>query len=288
MSKSVSYSQYSQFQQCPHQWYLNQVKGLKQYLPSIFTIFGTSVHETLQNYLEVLYTKSGKEADTIDLAAYLKSRMVENFKEGRKVLDFSSPEELTEFYEDGVAILEFFKSRRREYFVKDNYELVGIEIPINAQASPNVQNVIIKGFIDLVIKNKLTGEYIIYDIKTSGRGWTDKEKKNQVKVNQVLLYKKFFSEMMNIPPDKIKVQFFVVKRKVPAQSDFPIKRIQEFEPAHGDRKVKQAYKDFTDFVETVFTPEGEYVDQPYEIKPSKLCGYCPFDNKPELCNKGKI
>ena len=64
---TVSYSQYSIWRKCPHQWYLNYFKGLASYSQSIHTIFGTSIHETLQNYLHVLYTESGVKADEIDL-----------------------------------------------------------------------------------------------------------------------------------------------------------------------------------------------------------------------------
>jgi hypothetical protein len=285
MSKSVSYSQYSMFRQCPHQWYLTYVKGNREFKPGINLTFGTSFHETLQNYLGVMFEDSLKKADEIDLGNYLKQRLVENYTSTAKGNHFSSPEELSEFHADGVAILDFFKKRRAEYFGRKNNKLIGIEVPINAKASPDIENVEIKGFIDLVIYNENSERYTIYDIKTSTRGWSDKEKKDQTKINQILLYKRFFSLLRNIPEDSIDVMFFIVRRKVPEVSEYPIKRIQEFIPANGTKKVKDAYVDFTEFVNEVFTKDGEYIEQEYKKCPTRLCDWCQFNDKAELCDK---
>lgn len=232
-----------------------------------------------------MFEDAQKKADEIDLGAYLKQRLVENYSSTAKGNHFSTPEELSEFHADGVAILDFFKKRRAEYFGRKNNKLIGIEVPINAKASPDIENVDIKGFIDLVIFNENSQKYTIYDIKTSTRGWSDKEKKDQTKINQILLYKRFFSQLRNIPEESIDVMFFVVKRKVPEVSEYPVKRIQEFVPANGTKKVKDAYTDFTEFLNEVFTKDGEYIEQEYKKCPSRLCDWCQFGNKPELCDK---
>jgi len=286
MSKSVSYSQYSLFRQCSHQWYLTYVKGLREFKPSIHLTFGNSFHETVQHYLQVMFEKTGKEADEIELDSYLKERLVENYKQASSNgIHFSTPKELSEFHSDGVAILSFFKKNRAEYFSKKNTKLEGIEIPISTSASTEIKNITVKGFIDFVLYSELADRYTIYDIKTSTRGWGDKEKKDQTKINQILLYKKYFSLLKNVPEDKIDVVFFIVKRKVPEVSEYPIKRIQEFKPANGTKKVKDAYEDFSEFINEVFTKDGEYIEQEYKKNPTKLCHWCPFDNKPDLCDK---
>ncbi len=79
--KSVSYSQYSIYKQCQHQWYLNYIKKLKIFKPSVHLTFGTSFHETMQDWLKVMFEDSAKKADEMDLAALLKERMYENYKE---------------------------------------------------------------------------------------------------------------------------------------------------------------------------------------------------------------
>ena len=41
--------------------------------------------------------------------------------------------------------------------------------------------------------NENTETFTIYDIKTSTRGWGDREKKDEIKQFQILLYKIYFS-----------------------------------------------------------------------------------------------
>lgn len=283
-AKTVSFSQYQIYKNCPHQWYLNYVQKLQPFKPSIHLIFGTAFHETLQNYLQVMFDKSATEADKIHLPTYFKTRLMELYKANAYAGHFSTPEELTEFYEDAVAILEFFKKKRKLFFSKKNCELVGIEIPITGPIVEGYDKVGMKGFIDLVIYHKDLDKYVIYDIKTSTRGWSDYEKKDQVKVNQILLYKRFFSNLKGIPEDKIDVQFFIVRRRINENLEFAPKRIQEFIPANGTKKVKDAFEDIQNFVKDCFTPEGDYIEKAYPKNTDK-CKFCPYIDKPELCNK---
>ena len=203
MSKTVSFSQYQIYKNCPHQWYLNYVKKLQPFKPSIHLIFGTAFHETLQNYLQVMFDKSAIKTDKIHLPTYFKTKLMELYKANAYAGHFSTPEELSEFYEDAVAILDFFKRKRNLFFSKKNCKLIGIEIPIKGPIVEGYDKVSMKGFIDLVIYDKALDKYIIYDIKTSTRGWSDYEKRDQVKVNQILLYKKFFSNLKKIRGHKL-------------------------------------------------------------------------------------
>jgi hypothetical protein len=282
--KSVSYSQYSVYKNCQYQWYLNYVKKLQPFKPSIHLIFGTAFHETLQNYLQVMFDSSTTEADKIHLPTYFKTRLMELYTENAKEGHFSTPQELSEFFEDAIAILDFFKRKRGLYFSKKNTKLVGIEIPIYTSIIEGVENVKFKGFIDLVTYNKTLDKYTIYDIKTSTRGWSDYEKKDQTKINQILLYKRKFAELKNIPEDKIDVQFFIVRRKINEDLEFPPQRVQEFIPAHGVKKVKDAIEDVQAFVRNVFTSEGEYQEKEYPKSIDK-CRFCPYLDRPDLCDR---
>lgn len=283
-NKTVSYSQYSVYKQCQYRWYLDYVKKLQPFKPSIHLIFGTAFHETVQNYIQTMFDKSGTEADKIHLPTYFKTRLIELYQSNSAHGHFSTPEELTEFYEDAVAILEYFKSKRSVYFTKKNTKLIGIELPILEPVLEGFDTVKIKGFIDLVTYNKTIDRYTIYDFKTSTRGWSDYEKKDQTKVNQILLYKRFFSKKLNVPEDKIDVQFFIVRRKINEQAEYVAKRIQEFVPANGTKKVKDAVEDLENFIKDVFTPEGEYQDKEYPKSIDK-CKFCPYLDRPDLCDR---
>ena len=79
--KSISYSQFSQWDKCPYMWKLNYVDRLSVFTDNIHTLFGTSMHEVLQEYLRVMYTKSIKEADQLYLDEMLEDRLKINFLE---------------------------------------------------------------------------------------------------------------------------------------------------------------------------------------------------------------
>jgi len=283
-TKTVSYSQYSIYKTCQYQWYLSYIKKLNPFKASIHTIFGVAFHETLQNYIQTMFDKTGTEADRIHLPTYFKTRLIELYQSNSAHGHFSTPEELTEFYEDAVAILEYFKSKRSIYFTKKNTKLIGIELPILEPVVEGLDNVKIKGFIDLVTYNKTVDKYTIYDFKTSTRGWSDYEKKDQAKVNQILLYKRFFSKKLNVPEDKIDVQFFIVRRKINEQAEYVAKRIQEFIPANGTKKIKDAVEDFESFVKNVFTVEGTYQEKEYPKSIDK-CKFCPYNDRLDLCDR---
>mgnify|MGYP000692570499 CR=1 FL=1 len=58
--------------------------------------------------------------------------------------------ELEEFYGDGRRILTWFKKYCSKFYSKSGYELVGIEIPLNANIKTGVHFI---GFIDIVLKD---------------------------------------------------------------------------------------------------------------------------------------
>lgn len=287
--KSISYSQMSMYLSCPKKWALQYRDGHKIYAPSINMTFGTAIHETVQNYIHTMYEENGAAADEIDLEEYFEDRFRENYSKeykSNKNLHFSNPEEMREFFDDGIAILEFIKKKRNEYFKKKGYYLVGIEIPIVISPNKRYNNVLFNGFIDLVIYHEPTNTFTIYDIKTSSRGWGDKEKKDEIKQFQVLFYKSFFSEQFGVPEDNIEVQFFILKRKLWEVSDFPQKRIQEFIPAQGKIKLKKAKVALETFIESVFNLNGTYKSTEHLATPSKsTCKYCPFLQHKSLCQE---
>jgi hypothetical protein len=275
------------YSSCPKKWALQYRDGHKIYAPSINMTFGTAIHETVQRYLHIMYEESGAQADRMDLEEYFEERFREAYAKeyaNNKNIHFSGPEEMREFFDDGIAILEFIKKRRSEYFSSKGWHLVGIEIPIVITPDKRYNNLYYNGFIDLVMYHEPTNEFVIYDIKTSTRGWGDKEKKDEIKQFQILLYKTYFSEQFGVPTDNIDVKFFILKRKIWEESEFPQKRIQEFTPANGKTKMNKAKNALTNFIESAFNLDGSFKDTDHQPNPSKSnCMYCPFKNEKDLC-----
>lgn len=286
--KNVSASQLMMYDTCPHQWKLSKIDNLQQYLPSVHTVFGTSMHEVIQDWLYVMYNESAKAASERDLREELKFKMQEVYaKERKKTKEvFTSADELNEFFLDGVEILKYLQKKRSSYFSMKNTYLAGIETDIVQEIGPGVY---FKGFIDLVFYNRLADTYTIIDIKTSTRGWGDREKKSDAKVAQILLYKEYFSKQFNVDVDKINVEFFIVKRKLWEQSEFQQKRVQEWRPASGKIKRGKAVSLLKNFVSNAFK-DGEYnVEGNFPATPSKsACMFCPFKDDKSLCSVAHI
>ena len=283
--KTISYSQMSMYRSCPHKWSLQYKDGHYQNEQSIHFTFGTSMHEVIQDWLTVLYEQSGVKADAMDLEEIFQEKFINLYKEGytkNKDTHYSSPEELREFFEDGVAILDFLKKRRKQYFGNRGWYLAGIELPIVMNIG---NNLVYKGFIDMVLYHEPTNKFYVYDIKTSTRGWGAKAKKDETKQMQLVLYKKFFNEQYGIPLENIEVEFFIVRRKIWENSDYPIHRVQLHRPAAGRNKLNKANKILDEFITDCFSPQGKYLDVEHPKVVSKLCEWCPFNNNKELCNK---
>ena len=283
----VSHSQFVSYSECNLKWKLRYIDKLGTFTGNIHTLFGTAMHTVIQEYLTVMYGTSIVAAEALDLNGMLKTEMMGEFKlikEGQETLPCSQ-DEMVEFYQDGLAILEHFRKHRGKYFMKKNYELVGIELPITMELQENVE---LKSFLDVVIRNKISGKITIIDLKTSTRSWTDYHKKNFYKKAQLLLYKQFYSEKFDVPLDKISVEFLILKRKIAKQSDFPISRLQRFEPANGKVSVNKTMKAFTEFREAIYDEKGNHkTDRNYNASPGSACKFCEFV-KTEHCEWGKI
>ena len=290
--RKISYSQWSMYEKCPRSWKLAYIDGLAPFQSSIDTCFGTAFHETLQHYLTVMYTESVKRADALDFRSILTNKMREEYANNVTANNgehFSNPLQMAEYLEDGVAILEWFKKRRKQYFSTKDYELVGIELELCEPASETNSSVYWYGFIDLVIRHIPTNTIHIFDIKTSRAGWNKYQKSDSLKMAQLVAYKNYFSRQFGIPKENIVVEFFIVKRKLVEESMFPQKRIQLLRPAAGTVTQRKIQKHIDNFIDQCFDAEGnKLAERQYEAvsgKGDKNCKYCPFKTDYTNCPK---
>jgi hypothetical protein len=271
--KRVSFSQYSTFLKCPHKWYLDYVKNLRVKDDNINTTFGTAIHHAFQTYLTSLYKEGVGIADSLDV----KKLFLDKFNEEIKKVKDVKEEEFTDFIFDGNDIIDTFckSANRLKYFPTKDYELVGIEIPLEIPIKNNVEFV---GFIDIVLKERDKEYYRIIDFKTSSNGWNSYMKEDVSKLAQLHLYKSVYSKKFNVPLNNIEVEFFIVKRKLYENASFPQSRIQVFKPSAGPTIIKESIKSFVEFLDYGFTQEGNYneVNEYIKIpgKAKKNCKYC--------------
>jgi hypothetical protein len=226
-----------------------------------------------------MYGVSKKQAMEIDTDKLLLDWMRKEFiKENEKLTEGSvcTQLELEEFYGDGRRILEWFKNKIDKFYTKTGFELVGIELPLNAKVKEGVHFI---GFIDIVMRDLSDNSITIIDLKTSTMGWNKYAKSDKYKNAQIVLYKKYYSELFNIPLDKIKVEYQIMRRKLYEDAPFPIPRISRHVPANGKPTVNRVYGEFMDFVNEVFDDEGKFNDLPYPKNPGerkKNCKFCEF------------
>jgi hypothetical protein len=237
------------------------------------------MHETIQHYLSVMYGVSKKQADEINLDKLLLEKMKDAFTKEKESLSEGAPctqIELEEFYGDGRRILAWLTKNMQKFYSKSGYELVGIEIPLNAKIKEGVNFI---GFIDIVLRDMAENSIIIIDLKTSTMGWNQYQKADKFKNAQILLYKKYYSELFNIPLQKIRVEYQIMRRKLPEDSAFPIPYVSKHIPANGAPSVTKVYDEFVEFVNTVFNDDGTFKDIPFPKVPGtskKNCKWCEF------------
>jgi hypothetical protein len=272
---------------CPHQYKLNYIDKLGESSSNVHTIFGTAMHETIQHYLSVMYGVSKKQADEINKDKLLLENMRKAYKSEVEKMSEGTPctqIQLEEFYGDGRRILAWLDKHMHKFYSKSGFELVGIEIPLNATIKEGVHFI---GFIDIVIRDLASNEIIIIDLKTSTMGWNQYQKADKMKNSQILLYKKYYSELFSIPLQKIKVEYQILRRKLPEDSAFPVPHVSKHIPAHGSPSVKKVYDEFMEFINTVFDDGGGFKNIEFPKVPGaakKNCKFCEFGNR-GICDK---
>jgi hypothetical protein len=285
MNNRISYSQFSMWSQCPQRWKLNYVDKLKHFSGNIHTVFGSAMHTVLQTYLTTFYSKTITEADSLDLNDMLFTELKNEFIESKKNSedDPCTKEDLQSFYKDGVSLLDWFKKNKSMYFSKRGYELLGIEIELNYNLGEGLNFI---GFMDVVIKDTVRDRIKIIDLKTSTKGWNKWMKTDKQKTDQLLLYKQFYSKEFDVPTDKIDIEYFILKRKLYENVDFPQRKVQLFTPANGKPSLNKVLYRLKEFVDSCFDKQGNYLLKEYNTNESKkTCRFCEF-NQTEYCDKG--
>jgi hypothetical protein len=235
------------------------------------------MHETMQTWLETMYHDKVKTANEMDKHKLLYENMIKAYKQGKAQNGhehFTSQDELTQFWIEGKHILDFLEKKRAAYFSTKNMKLAGIETLLYQEIKPGVM---FKGLVDLVFYHPNTDRWSIVDIKTSTSGWRDNQKKNPNLTAQVILYREFFAKQFGIDKDKIDVEFFIVKRRVPKDAEFASmqKRVQQFSPSSGPRKTKEVMESMNNFIKDVVGEDGNYIDKDYKCtNPFGKCEHC--------------
>lgn len=288
----ISYSQISLFHTCPWAWKLRYVDKVSEDSGNIYTLFGSAIHTVIQAYLTKYFTKGVtiKEVDSMKLDVMLLEEMKKELVELRKSVSnpdtVTSKEEMMQFFREGVAILDYIKQKKSLYFSKKFEKLVAIEFPLLVETDSHM-NLMFLGFIDLIIAEPERNKIRIIDIKTSTKGWHTSKKSDFLTSAQLLLYKKYYAKRLNVSEENIDIEFFIVKRQLYENSEYPQKRIQIHKPAAGKVNLKKAEKLVAQFAE-MFDENGKVdLTKKFIKMGGSACKWCEFCEKEQYCPKNE-
>jgi len=195
----ISFSEFTQYKNCPHKHLIQKHLSIDKDDQSIHLFFGNCIHESFEYALR---DGMGVEDRIKKFKEDFYKQMVDNMK---GLPGFS---EVFDFLDQGENIIRVFDTDA----LMGQYEIVSVEEDLYENLSGRF---FFKGFIDLVLRNKLTGRYLIVDWKTSGQEWkVDKKKENEIFMCQMRFYKFFWARKHSVDIDQIDCEYIVLNRLV--------------------------------------------------------------------------
>lgn len=181
-----SYSQLTSFDECPYSFYLQRVEHLPQ-KSNGFAEQGTLIHELID-----LWAKKELTKDQL-VSEYIRRYPDEVVTQFPRVLASKGYVEKT--YEAGLRYFENFD----EF---EDFEIIGTETQFKTElcGRPFV------GVVDMVARDKATGELIVLDHKSKSLNSFKKNEDEMYK--QQLLYSKYVYETYDVWPDVMMFNLF--------------------------------------------------------------------------------
>ncbi len=238
----VSFSEVKMWKECPWRHKLVHIDKLSVFEPSPHLDYGTIVHEGIENFLntramdipEVLQNIEAKwEENGFDTQEYIEKQTESATSQGWKYRHV----ELSGWKESASNCL-----RRLPRFMDENFgEWKTIEAEHQLYENINgVEGEKFKGFIDALILSKVDGKKKawVIDWKTaSPRGWNRQKRQDFLMQAQLMLYKSFWSEKMNLRSKDISCGFVLLKKQTPEQKSVELIKISAG-PASMDKSQK--------------------------------------------------
>ena len=254
----ISYSELRIWSECPRKHKLLYIDKLKGFQGNEYTAFGSSIHALCENAVQNLI----EESDYDEFFSLHFERELEQLGP-----DFEKREDLIEqMRNQGKKLSPQIMPALKETF--DEFEVVSVEEKLYEKIMNfSLDNLVFKGYIDLVIKTN-DGKYHVIDWKTCSWGW-DREKRNSKLITyQLTLYKKFFCQKHNIDPKLVETHFALLKRT--AKKDI----VEIFRVTSGPKKTSNA----TDLLHKALLS----INNKMFIKNRLSCRGCTF-YKSKLC-----
>lgn len=266
----ISFSEFSLFNQCGHRHLLEKHLAIIQQPPSIHLFFGNAIHSSIEISLKDNYDIE-KRVDFFR-STFTKS-MMDNMQE---TADFKN--NFYDFLDQGEQILRILDF---ENIFRD-YEILTVE---EALYENLFSNFYFKGFIDLVLRHKVTKRYKIVDWKTSGVAWDiPKKMKDEIFLSQMRFYKFFWGKKNNVSLEDIDCGYVVLNRLKEKKNpkSYP-GELQEIHVKSTLGEVKESLEKLAIALKMI------HIDRTFpkikKIEGAKACIFCPLKGgKHPLCD----
>lgn len=260
--KRVSYSQLYNWSKCPHLHWLISISKQIPYSSNTYTVFGYTVHESLEyQFLQKLFKKS---LDFNSIKQYYLKVLQNEIERNSEFVVPSLMKELN-------ANIFILHKNLDEYMSNTfgNYEIISIEESIdeNIEYESEKFDYRMSGYIDLVIKDE-QGKYHLIDFKTSKSGWNKWDRRDKTKYYQLILYKYFWMQGKNLQAKDIDVHYIFLKRNG---------KISAFSPTSGTKRMDNAYKMLKQMIWNAYERE-------FYIRKKGECKFC--ECRPFYQNQG--
>ncbi len=249
----VSYSAIKVYYDCPFLFKLKEIDKVVPKTGSIHMSFGTAMHLVCENFLR----EKTEEPYKVFLSEF--RAKLEEIPELKVLLSNADNKKLiTEMLPQSKELFPEILPATQAFF--NEYKVLSTECQLMEMMEGT--DIKFKGFIDLVLYTPQTDTYHIIDWKTCSWGWDARKKADKVINYQLALYKHFFCQMNDIPPEKVETYFALLKRTAK-----PGKKVEIFRVTSGKVKTKNALG----WVKVPVTN----IEKGFFPKKSSYCSQCP-------------
>lgn len=267
----MSYTHFSLYKECGHRYLLENIIEQEESLPTIYSLFGDAIHDTLKKGVE----NGLNEEERINNFKYVFTKLVKDY-----LIETQEYNKLETFLNQGIEILKLIPTDR----LSEKYIFIGAEHVISETL---YKNYIFVGFIDLVLKDKKTGKYVIIDWKTSTAPWDIENKlKDEVFVSQMKFYKYFYAKKKRIPLKDIECKYIVLSRyKEKNNEEAGYGHIENVEIETDEQSIEIVLEELAKTTRDIFIRKI-FTKAKLENRKNS-CYFCPFKDSHMFCNDDK-
>jgi hypothetical protein len=195
----VSYSEIKDWKMCSWRHKLKHIDKLSLDEPGVFLLFGTALHASCEDFLKTRVMKDDIAVEIIT-KGWIEHAKIDSFVKNN----------VDEFINNARFILAEVEEFMNSTF--PNWECIDAEHALYEPIAEGKHA--FKGFIDGIIAcdGKRGRVYWLLDWKTASWGWSMQKKTDEMVKAQLIFYKKFWSDKMNVEPKDVKCGFVLLKR----------------------------------------------------------------------------